>query len=63
MRPSSVRTAMVGKSISDPHKNTATCKTVNDRLRRRVKRIERDDWKHQLEAGLLTASLTSRPGK
>lgn len=47
---------LVGKQVSnDPHKNTATCKKVNDRLRRRVKRLEREQFKTDLESGLLCA--------
>ena len=35
---------LVGGQINDPHKNTAKCGHVNDRLRRRAKRLERQAW-------------------
>jgi hypothetical protein len=41
--------ALVGGAILDPHKNTARCKRVNDRLRRRAKRLDRQSWKQELQ--------------
>jgi hypothetical protein len=38
---STVNGKMVGRDVVDYHKNTARSKHVNDRLRRRQKRIER----------------------
>jgi len=35
---------MVGVAAGDPHKNTANCGRVNDRDRRRRKRIEKAAW-------------------
>ena len=48
---------MVGVASSDPHKNTATCKKVNDRLRRRAKRQEREALKLAIKSGSLLANI------
>lgn len=44
-------TRMLGNDVFDLKKNTANCKDVNDRLRRRVKRNEKEELKRRLEAG------------
>jgi hypothetical protein len=48
---------MVGVGAADPHKNTATCKKVNDRLRRRKKRQEREALKLAVKSGSLLANV------
>lgn len=42
---------MVGDNVVDLKKNTASAKRVNDRLRRRQKRLEREELKARLAAG------------
>jgi len=44
-------TRMLGNDVFDLKKNTANCKDVNDRMRRRVKRNEKEELKRRLEAG------------
>ena len=51
---------MVGVAASDPHKNTATCKHVNDRDRRKRKRQERSALKSAMRSGALLASILTR---
>lgn len=53
-------TKMLGRMVVDQHKNTATSKHVNDRLRRRVKRIERSELKAQVRLGTFTSVLYRR---
>jgi len=48
---------MVGKTVDDPHKNTAKSKHVNDRLRRHRKRVEREAWKTDVKSGAMTNAL------
>ncbi len=44
-------TRMPGTQVLNPHKNTANCKKVNDRLRRLAKRRERAMLQEQLRSG------------
>jgi len=48
---------MVGKTVDDPHKNTAKSKHVNDRLRRHRKRVERLSWKTDVKTGAMSNTL------
>jgi hypothetical protein len=48
---------MLGSAAGDPHKNTARCKRVNDRDRRRKKRNERGDLNKAIKSGALLASI------
>jgi methionine synthase II (cobalamin-independent) len=51
---------MIGRKVVDHHKNTATSKHVNDRLRRRVKRVERERMSAQIKLGSFFSALTGR---
>ena len=44
--------SMVGKTILDPHANTAKCGKVNDRLRRSKKRVEKQHLKLDIKSGV-----------
>lgn len=42
---------MVGRTVEDPHANTAKCGKVNDRLRRNKKRVEKEHLKLDIKSG------------
>ena len=44
----------------DPHKNTAHSKRVNDRARRRNKRVERRELKDSIKSGAFAALARKR---
>ena len=48
---------MVGASVDDKKKKTSRSKHVNDRLRRREKRIEREVVREEIKLGEYFASL------
>jgi hypothetical protein len=49
---------MLGRDVHDMKKNTATCGQVNDRLRRRTKRIEKDALRKAVKAGTFSSLMT-----
>ena len=49
---------MIGLSVDDKKKNTANCGAVNDRLRRRTKRIEKDQMRSAVKAGTYSSVMT-----
>ena len=51
---------MVGVASCDPHKNTASCKKVNDRARRRAKRREKSSLKLAIKSGAILASVAHK---
>jgi len=51
---------MIGRKVVDHHKNTATSKHVNDRLRRRAKRIERLEVDTNIKLGSFFSALFGR---
>jgi len=53
---------LVGSHIVDHKKNTNRAKHVNDRLRRRAKRLERAEVERLLESGELYFSSLFRQG-
>lgn len=48
---------MLGVAAGDPHKNTANCRKVNDRDRRRRKRMEKSELAAGIKSGVLLASV------
>lgn len=44
---------MVGKTVVDAHANTAKCGKQNDRLRRSVKRAEKEKLKLDIKSGVV----------
>lgn len=57
MDPKPPQDKMVGVASGDPHKNTANSKRVNDRDRRRKKRVEKDSLKLAIKSGSLLANV------
>ena len=51
---------MIGCEVHDLKKNTATCGAVNDRLRRRTKRIEKESIRKSVKDGAFFSSLNRK---
>jgi hypothetical protein len=51
---------MIGCEVHDLKKNTATCGAVNDRLRRRTKRIEKESIRKSVKDGTFFSSLNRK---